>query len=183
MIKIAMLGLGLVIAGYAAASAQDVVGIEDCTKAAGLNKRTGCLQSNVNFLQQLITKNASEARQRLNAATTEIVALKSEVASLKLIDIDWRAGEIAVCGKGGRKDRLPLPADVGEAIAGYCRRGRADDITGHLGTALQVRPKGRDAADMRAGYDAAGRPTRVGKCGFYLRPTFVARILADGGGG
>ena len=65
MIKIAMLGLGLVIAGYAAASAQDVVGIEDCTKAAGLNKRTGCLQSNVNFLQQLITKNASEARQRL----------------------------------------------------------------------------------------------------------------------
>ena len=48
----------------------------------------------------------------------------SEVASLKLADVDWRAGEIAVCGKGGRRDRLPLPADVGEAIAGYCRRGR-----------------------------------------------------------
>ena len=36
----------------------------------------------------------------------------SEVASLQLADIDWRAGEIAVCGKGGRKDRLPLPAVI-----------------------------------------------------------------------
>ena len=46
------------------------------------------------------------------------------------------------------------------------------------GRALQVRPKGRDASDLRAGYDADGRPTRVGKSGFYLRPAFVGRILA-----
>jgi len=59
----------------------------------------------------------------------------------------------------------------------YFRRGRAAEITGHLGAALQVRPKGRNAADDRAGYDAAGNPTRVGKCGFYLRPAFVAAIL------
>ena len=84
MIKSTAMALGLIFAGGAAA-AQDVVGIEDCTKAAGLDKRTGCLQSNVNFLQQLITKNALEARQRLNAATTEIVALKSEVASLRSV--------------------------------------------------------------------------------------------------
>jgi hypothetical protein len=83
MIRIAALGLGLVIAGCAAAAAQDVVGIEDCTKTAGLDKRTGCLQSNVNFLQQLVTKNALDARQRLNAANTEIIALKSEIVSLK----------------------------------------------------------------------------------------------------
>ncbi|HVR63765.1 MAG TPA: MutH/Sau3AI family endonuclease [Polyangia bacterium] len=62
-------------------------------------------------------------------------------------------------------------------VRAYFRRGRADEITGHLGTALQVRPKGRNAADMRDGYDAAGRPTRVGKSGFYLRPSFVAAIL------
>jgi site-specific recombinase XerD len=49
---------------------------------------------------------------------------RSEVASLRLDDIDWRAGEVAVRGKGGREDRLPLPADVGEAIAAYLRRGR-----------------------------------------------------------
>ncbi len=50
----------------------------------------------------------------------------SEVAGLRLDDFDWRAGEVAVSGKGGRKDRLPLPADVGEAIASYLRRGRPE---------------------------------------------------------
>ncbi|HMC94194.1 MAG TPA: MutH/Sau3AI family endonuclease [Polyangia bacterium] len=59
----------------------------------------------------------------------------------------------------------------------YYRRGRAAEITGHLGVVLQVRPKGRDAADLRDAYDTAGRPTRVGKHGFYLRPGFVCRIL------
>jgi hypothetical protein len=73
----------VVIAGCAPAPAQDIAGIEDCTKTQGLDKRTGCLQSNVNFLQQLVTKNAADARQRLNAANNEIIALKSLVASLK----------------------------------------------------------------------------------------------------
>lgn len=48
----------------------------------------------------------------------------SEVAGLALDDIDWRAGELVVRGKGAREDRLPLPADVGAAIASYLRRGR-----------------------------------------------------------
>jgi hypothetical protein len=91
MIKTTALTLGLIFAGSALAPAQDVVGVEDCTKAAGLDKRTGCLQSNVNFLQQLVTKNALETRQRLNAANTEIVALKSEVASLKSIVANLQA--------------------------------------------------------------------------------------------
>jgi integrase/recombinase XerD len=48
---------------------------------------------------------------------------RGELAGLTLDDIDWRAGELVVRGKG-REDRLPLPADVGAAIAGYLRRGR-----------------------------------------------------------
>lgn len=48
----------------------------------------------------------------------------NEVATLHMDDLDWRAGEITVHGKGNRIDRLPLPVDVGQAIAGYCRRGR-----------------------------------------------------------
>jgi integrase/recombinase XerD len=48
----------------------------------------------------------------------------SEAAALRLEDIDWRAGEITVHGKGRRDERLPLPADVGEAIAAYLTRGR-----------------------------------------------------------
>ncbi|MGH8991392.1 MAG: site-specific integrase [Acidimicrobiia bacterium] len=47
-----------------------------------------------------------------------------EVAGLCLDDIDWRCGELVVRGKGPKEERLPLPADVGEAIAGWLQRGR-----------------------------------------------------------
>ena len=50
-----------------------------------------------------------------------------EVATLRLDDLDWRAGQLTVHGKGGRVDQLPLPVDVGEAIAAYLRRGRPRD--------------------------------------------------------
>ncbi len=49
---------------------------------------------------------------------------RGEVAALRLDDIHWRAGVLVVRGKGSRQDVLPLPADVGEAIAFYLRRGR-----------------------------------------------------------
>ena len=48
----------------------------------------------------------------------------SEAAALRLDDIDWRRGEITVHGKGNRHDRLPLPADVGQAIVAYLTAGR-----------------------------------------------------------
>jgi integrase/recombinase XerD len=47
-----------------------------------------------------------------------------EVARLRLADIGWRAGEVSIRGKGNRVERLPLPADVGEAIVGYLQHGR-----------------------------------------------------------
>jgi integrase/recombinase XerD len=53
-----------------------------------------------------------------------------EVARLGLDDIDWRRGELAICGKGNRAERLPLPADVGAAIAAYLRRGRPGTAEG-----------------------------------------------------
>jgi integrase/recombinase XerD len=40
-----------------------------------------------------------------------------EVATLRLDEIDWRAGELTVRGKGSQTDRLPLPHDVGQALA------------------------------------------------------------------
>lgn len=47
-----------------------------------------------------------------------------EVARLRLDDIDWRRGELTVRGKGGQLGRLPLPVDVGEALAAYAATGR-----------------------------------------------------------
>lgn len=47
-----------------------------------------------------------------------------EVVHLHLEDIDWRAGRLHIRGKGGRSDALPLPADVGAALAAYLHHGR-----------------------------------------------------------
>lgn len=47
-----------------------------------------------------------------------------EVAELQLEDINWRVGLVTVRGKRARTDQLPLPVDVGAAIAGYLQRGR-----------------------------------------------------------
>jgi DNA mismatch repair protein MutH len=70
-----------------------------------------------------------------------------------------------------------LRGDFELFVRSFFRLGRAAEITGHHGTALQVRPKGRNAADVRSAYGPDGRPVRIGKCGFYLRPSFVGRIL------
>jgi integrase/recombinase XerD len=47
---------------------------------------------------------------------------RGEVAAIQLEDIDWRAGELLIRGKGSRYDVLPLPVDVGRAIVSYLRR-------------------------------------------------------------
>jgi site-specific recombinase XerD len=47
-----------------------------------------------------------------------------EVAGLTLDDLDWHQGELMVRGKGSRQERLPLPVDVGEALASYLNGGR-----------------------------------------------------------
>ena len=48
----------------------------------------------------------------------------AEVAGLELDDFDWRAGELVVHGKAGHRDRMPLPAEVGEAVAAYLLKAR-----------------------------------------------------------
>src|SRR5262245_30659661 len=75
MVRIAVLGLSLIVVGVDAGWAQDIAGIEDCTKTSGLDKRTGCLQSNVNFLHRLMIKNALDARQKPDAAVSLIGVL------------------------------------------------------------------------------------------------------------
>lgn len=54
----------------------------------------------------------------------------AEVAGLQLADFSWRAGELTVRGKGRRSDRMPLPADVGEAVASYLVQARPRGVTG-----------------------------------------------------
>jgi integrase/recombinase XerD len=72
-----------------------------------------------------------DRRTRVGRRDFAIVTLLSrlglragEVAALRLSDVDWRAGELLVRGKGSRQERLPLPVDVGETLAGWLARGR-----------------------------------------------------------
>ncbi len=67
--------------------AQDVPGIEICTVEKTMERRTSCLQSNVDFLQNTIAKLGADHQQKLDAATRQIEGLKAAVASLqKLVD-------------------------------------------------------------------------------------------------
>ena len=65
--------------------AQDVPGIEICTVEKTMERRTSCLQSNVDFLQKTITKLSLDNQRRIDAASRPIDSLKATVASLEKI--------------------------------------------------------------------------------------------------
>jgi hypothetical protein len=73
------------------ATAQDVPGIEICTVEKTMERRTSCLQSNVDFLQKTIAKLGADHQQKLDAANRQIEALKSTVAGLQKIMDDLQA--------------------------------------------------------------------------------------------
>jgi septal ring factor EnvC (AmiA/AmiB activator) len=78
-----VLGLLAVLAISATAAAQDIRGLEVCTAEKAMERRTSCLQSNVEFLQQALDKQARETRAKLDAARREAAAQKAEIAALK----------------------------------------------------------------------------------------------------
>jgi len=55
-----------------------------------------------------------------------------EVSRIELADIGWRAGEVVVRGKGSQVEVLPLPVDVGQALADYVQHGRPRCASGRL---------------------------------------------------
>jgi hypothetical protein len=74
----------LVIAALpASVHAQDVPGIEICTVEKTMERRTSCLQSNVDFLQKTITKLTTDHQQKIDASNRQIEALKNAVVGLQ----------------------------------------------------------------------------------------------------
>lgn len=65
------------------ALAQDIRGMENCTVEKQIDRRTGCLQANVEFLQQEMAKLKRELQNQLNAANRDLAAVKTENAALK----------------------------------------------------------------------------------------------------
>jgi hypothetical protein len=72
----------------ASATAQDVPGIEICTVEKTMERRTSCLQSNVDFLMKTINKLAADHQQKIDAANRQIEALKSATAGTQKIVVD-----------------------------------------------------------------------------------------------
>jgi len=66
----------------------------------------------------------------------------SEVMALELDDIDWREGVLTVRGKGRYHDRLPLPPDVGQALAAYLRQDRPPCGTRHVFVRIRAPHRG-----------------------------------------
>jgi integrase/recombinase XerD len=104
-----------------------------------------------------------------------------EVAALSLDDINWRAGELTIRGKGSVTERLPLVHDVGAALVGYLRDGRPASACREV--FLRVRAPycplspGSVGAIVRDGCDRAGLPP-VGA--HRLRHTVATELLRAG---
>ena len=106
-----------------------------------------------------------------------------EIARLELRDVDWRAGELMVRGKGRRQDRLPLPVEVGEALVAYLSCGRNPAGARELFLTCRA-PRGPIRADLvgdvvertclRAGLPRVG-PHR-------LRHALAGELLRQGAG-
>lgn len=104
-----------------------------------------------------------------------------EVAALELDDIDWRQGELLVRGKGRQLDRLPLPADVGAALAAYVRWSRSSVPTRKVFLRVHA-PQGALSADgvkgiVRAAFVRAGLPVAGAH---RLRHTAATEMLRHG---
>jgi hypothetical protein len=99
----------------AAARAQDVPGIEICTVEKTMERRTSCLQSNVDFLQKTITKLGLDHQQKLDAANRQIEGLKSTVASLQKIVDDLQATQKKAAGDANKKADAPAAKDSAPA--------------------------------------------------------------------
>src|SRR5436190_14957810 len=101
---------------FAKAYAQDVPGIEICTVEKTMERRTSCLQSNVDFLQKTITKLSADHQQKIDAANRQVEALKSALASLQKVVDELQAAQKKLAEDAKRaappaKDAAPAAKD------------------------------------------------------------------------
>jgi len=105
----------------------------------------------------------------------------AEVAALRLDDIDWRAAEIVVRGKGRTEARLPLPFDVGQAVVAYLRQGRPRRPERELFLRAAAPVRGLSPDGVSEVVRAAGERAGLGSFGAHrLRHTAGTNLLRAG---
>jgi len=106
-----------------------------------------------------------------------------EVAGLRLDDVDWRAGELVVRGKGPKLGRLPLPVDVGRAIADWLTGGRPDCEAREVFTRVRAPHRRLSSAGVSAVVAAACKRAGVAEAHAHrLRHTAATEMLRAGAG-
>src|SRR6266516_7585250 len=120
--RISMIGrLVLVVSAALAATlltsadvpAQDVPGIEICTVEKTMERRTSCLQSNVDFLQKTITKLTTDHQQKIDASNRQIEALKGAVIGLQKVVTELQSAQKAA--EDAKKAATPVAKDAAPA--------------------------------------------------------------------
>jgi len=105
----------------------------------------------------------------------------AEVASINLRDIDWHAGEIVVLGKGSRLERLPLPAEVGAALAAYLSNSRPSCSCATVFVTARAPFRSLTPGAVRAIMGRACRHAGLPRLGAHrLRHTLATGMLAAG---
>jgi site-specific recombinase XerD len=107
-----------------------------------------------------------------------------EVLNLTLDDIDWESGEITICGKDSKRNRLPLPQEIGKALVQYLQHGRPPCSSRHLFIRLRAphtkfqssSPIGKivERAIKRAGLNPPHKGSHL------MRHTFATNLLRQG---
>jgi integrase/recombinase XerD len=107
----------------------------------------------------------------------------AEVATLRLEDIDWHAGELVIHGKSQRRERLPLPVDVGEAIVDWLRHGRPGCASRVVFTRLRAPHAGLQPASLNGiVHRACERAEVPAITAHQLRHTAATEMLRAGAG-
>lgn len=101
----------------ASVHAQDVPGIEICTVEKTMERRTSCLQSNVDFLQKTITKLTTDHQQKIDAGNRQIEALKSAVVALQKIVAELQTAQ-SKAAEDAKKSATPAAKDAAPAKDG-----------------------------------------------------------------
>ena len=95
--------------------AQDIPGIEICTVEKTMERRTSCLQSNVDFLQKTISKITGDYQQRLDAANRQIEVLKAAAVSLQKTVNDLQSAQKQMAEDLKKKADATPPKDASPA--------------------------------------------------------------------
>ena len=107
IVLVASVAMAPCVLTFATAHAQDVPGIEICTVEKTMERRTSCLQSNVDFLQKTIAKLGLDHQQKLDAANRQIEGLKSTVASLQKVVEELQAAQKKAAEDQKKKADVP----------------------------------------------------------------------------